>query len=71
MKHYRILKYGNSGYRAEWSRDWVVFGKKYRGFWHDLMTGCMYAQLEDVREIIAKEVGRDMDRKLGWRVVSE
>ena len=79
MKYrYRILRYGNNGYKAQRQRDWILFGKKYRGFWHHLMSGCMdvswiaeFQTIKDVRERIAEEVKRDINREIGWRVVSE
>ena len=76
--HYRILRYGNNGYKAQRQRDRIVFGKKYKGSWHNIMNGCIdgtwvavFPTIERVRKRIAEEVERDTNREIGWRVVSE
>ena len=76
--HYRILRYGKNGYKAQRSRDWVIFGKKYRGSWHNLKDGCIdvswvaiFKTIEGIKKRIAEEVEREMNKEIGWRVVNE
>jgi len=76
--YYRILRYGNNGYKIQYRRNWIIFGKKYRGFWHNFMTGFVdatwvaeFKTIEAAKKRIDKEKKRDKNDSIGWNVVCE
>jgi len=74
LQKYRILQYGNNGYKIQWIGS-GVFGFS----WHDVLSGPMggyikeFGSFEDARVEIMKRCKEDSvaieNAKIGWIVV--